>query len=58
MATFEVSLLSRGGADSHTVRIDATSPDRAKQAAVAMANARAKASGKPYEYVATNVHTV
>jgi hypothetical protein len=55
MPTYEVSLLTRGGADAHTVSVRATSPDQAKEAAVATANARAQASGKSYQYHATHV---
>jgi hypothetical protein len=55
MPTYEVSVLTRGGADARRIRVQATSPDRAKEAAVAIANAQADANRKSYQYHVTHV---
>jgi hypothetical protein len=55
MPTYEVSVLTRGGADARRLRVQATSPDKAREAAVAIANAQADANGKSHRYHATHV---
>lgn len=54
---YEVELLSKGGGSRKSIRVQATSPDRAKAAAVSMANAEARASNSPFEYQPTNVRS-
>jgi hypothetical protein len=56
---FEVGLISNGGVDAHKVTVEAYSEQAAKEAAVAMANAAAKAdrNRKPYSYGVTSITT-
>lgn len=54
---YEVELLSKGGGSRKTIRVSATSPDKAKAAAEAMANAEARASGSPFVYQPTTVRS-
>ena len=55
MRTFEVGVISTGGADAHKIRVQATSESNAKEKALQIANANAKTNGKPYEYKVTSV---
>jgi hypothetical protein len=53
MTKYKVGLHTNGGKRIEII-VDATSPDKAKEAAVAMANAQAKAKGESYVYHATS----
>lgn len=55
MRPYKVDLLSAGGGYRHSLVVTATSPDRARQLAVTIANAKAQAQGKRIQFHATNV---
>jgi len=57
MASWVVGVISSGGADAHKITVQATSESAAKGAALAIAHAKAAASGKPYKYTVTSVNS-
>jgi len=58
VAKYDVTVQSPGGGSTKSIRVEATSSDKAKVAAEAIANAEAKANGSSYTYKATSVRDV
>jgi hypothetical protein len=58
MTKYRVQLLSTGGHRIDPIVVEATSPDKAKELAVTMANAQAKAKNQSYVFKTTAVNQV